>query len=194
MNQQSSRKKKFPYEIHPGTIKGLYNIQNIIAATDDISPLKTSMDITGFYEFDAFTKYTYPYSGAPSPVPVDLEPVYFDADVFIENVIQGQTNRLVPSKKILGFVQVAPTGIPLTPKAFAYLLTYQMGSIGGPVNCIVDIGKNGQHLRVNRIEVSLATDASGTNPVFVAALRGNAVFTKRWLMEHDYSYFKKQEM
>ncbi|MEP6465564.1 MAG: hypothetical protein ABJB05_04635 [Parafilimonas sp.] len=175
---------KMPYQIHPGTIKGLYNIKNIIAANSDVAPFKTSMDITGFYEYNAFSKYTYPYNGAASPVDVDLEPVYFDADIDIENTIQGQVNGRVPSKKILGFVQVAPTGIPLTPTAFAELLNYQNGSIGGAVNCIVDIGMNSQQLRVNRIDINISADASNTNPVFVAAARGNAILPKEgsWSM------------
>ena len=55
------------------------------------------------------------YAGGVSPVPVDLQPVYFDADVELENVVQGQVGGRVPAKKILGFVQLAPRGIPLTP-------------------------------------------------------------------------------
>ncbi len=173
-----------PYKIHPGTIKGLYNIKNIVAANNDVQPFKPKMDITGFYEFNAFNKYIYQYNSATSPVDVDLEPVYFDADIDIENTVQGQVNGRVPSKKILGFVQVAPTGIPLTPTAFAQLLNYQQGSIGGAVNCIVDIGLNGQQLRVNRIDVNISADASNANPVFVAAARGNAILPKEgsWSM------------
>jgi len=98
--------------------------------------------------------------------------------------VQGQVNGLVPSKKILGFVQVAPTGIPLTPTAFAQLLNYQQGSIGGAVNCIIDIGLNGQQMRVNRVDVNISTDASNTNPVFAAAARGNTILPKEgsWSM------------
>ena len=176
--------KVSPYEIHPGTIKGLYNIKNIISATNDILPFKGSMDINNFYDFDAFDKTIFPYSGGAKSVSIDLEPVYFDADIDIENTVQGQLNGLVPSKKILGFVQVAPTGIPLTAAAFNQLLSYQNNSIGGPVNCIVDIGLNGQQMRVNRIDVNTSVDASNSSPVFVVAARGNTILPKEgsWSM------------
>ncbi|HEY2726699.1 MAG TPA: hypothetical protein VGI61_05970, partial [Parafilimonas sp.] len=167
-----------PYSIHPGTIKGLYNIKNITDATKDVAPFKSTMDINNFYDFDAYDKTVYPYNSGTKTVDIDLETVYFDADIDIENTVQGQVNGLVPSKKIMGFVQVAPPGIPLTQTAFAALLNYQQGSIGGPVNCIVDIGLNGQQLRVNRIDVNISSEASNTNPVFVAAVRGNPILPK----------------
>ncbi len=89
-----------------------------------ISPVSTS--------WTKDTKRVKPYAGGPSPVEVDVEPVYFDADAELENVVQGQINGRVPSKKIVGFVQLAPTGIPLTAKAFNDLLALQLGSIGAP--------------------------------------------------------------
>ena len=111
-------------------------------------------------------------------MPVDLQPVYFDADVELESVVQGQVGGRVPAKKILGFVQLAPRGIPLTPAAFQALLVRQFGSIGGPLDCIMDIGKSGQKFRVNCIDVNASVDAAGTTPVFVAAARGNVVLPK----------------
>ena len=173
-----------PYHIHPGTIQGLYNIKNIVAATDDIKPFTSTMDINNWYDFDAGNKTIFPNIAGSKTVSVELDPVYFDANIDIENTIQGQVNNLVPSKKILGFVQLLPIGIPITPTAFANLLNYQNGSIGGAVNCIVDIGLNGQQLRVNRIDVNTSVDASNVSPVFVVAARGNAILPKEgsWSM------------
>ena len=179
-----TKHKVVPYEIHPGTIEGLFNVKNIKSAVKDIAPFTDSMDITSFYEFNAFNKFIYPYTSATSPVDVDLEPVYFDADIEIENTIQGQLNGRVPAKKILGFVQVAPTGLPLTPISFQKLLRRQDDSIGGPLDCIIDIGLNGQQMRLNRIDVNNSKDASGANPVFVVAARGNVILPKEgsWSM------------
>ena len=173
-----------PYVIHPGTVKGLFNIQNIRTAVGDVSPFLSSMDITSFYELNPTINKPTKYMGGPSPVPVDLQPVYFDADVELESVVQGQVAGRVPCKKILGFVQLAPRGIPLTPAAFRALLDRQFGSIGGPIDCIMDIGRSGQKFRVNRIDVNASVDAAGTTPVFVAASRGNAVLPKdgSWTM------------
>ena len=167
-----------PYIIHPGTVKGLFNVQNIRTAVGDVSPFLSSMDITAYYELNPTINKPTKYMGGPSPVPVDLQPVYFDADVELESVVQGQVSGRVPCKKILGFVQLAPRGIPLTPAAFRALLDRQLGSIGGPIDCIMDIGRSGQKFRVNRLDVNAAMDAAGTTPVFVAASRGNAVLPK----------------
>lgn len=167
-----------PYKIHPGTIKGLFNIQNIKSALGDVLPFMGTMDISSFYELDPNTNTVKKYAGGVNPVSVDLQPVYFDADVELESVVQGQVGGRVPSKKILGFVQLAPRGIPLTPAEFQALLDRQTGSIGGPLDCVMDIGGSGQKFRVSRFDVNSSVDAVGTQPVFVAASRGSVVLPK----------------
>jgi hypothetical protein len=167
-----------PYKIHPGTVRGLFNVQNIKTAIGDVLPFTDSMDITSFYELSPAFRKPMAYAGGASPVAVNLQPVYFDADVELENVVQGQVNGKVPAKKILGFVQLAPSGIPLTPDAFQRLLMRQFGSIGGPLACIMDIGNSGQKLRVNFIDVNASVNTNGTTPVFVAAARGHVVLPK----------------
>ncbi|MHB8628174.1 MAG: hypothetical protein ACYDEO_18455 [Aggregatilineales bacterium] len=167
-----------PYKIHPGTIKGLFNIQNIKSALGDVLPFTGTMDISSFYELDPNTNTVKKYAGGVTPVSVDLQPVYFDADVELESVVQGQVGGRVPSKKILGFVQLAPRGIPLTPAEFQALLDRQTGSIGGPLDCVMDIGGSGQKFRVSRFDVNSSVDAAGTQPVFVAASRGSVVLPK----------------
>ena len=171
-------KTAVPYKIHPGTVKGLFNIQNIKSAFGDILPVLGTMDISSFFEVYDKTNKVITYDGGASPVPVNLQPVYFDADVELESVVQGQVGGRVPGKKILGFVQLAPRGIPLTPDAFRALLDRQFGSIGGPLDCIMDIGKSGQKFRINHLDVNTSVDATGTHPVFVAAARGNVILPK----------------
>ena len=171
-------KTAMPYSIHPGVVQGLFNVQNIRSAVKDVAPFLFTMDITGFYQVDPATNRIEPYVNAPTPVDVNLQSVYFDADLQVENVVQGQSGGLVPGKKILGFVQLAPRGIPLTPQGFQALLARQFGSIGGPIDCIVDIGKNGQKMRINWVDVNNSTDATNTKPVFAAAIRGNVILPK----------------
>jgi hypothetical protein len=168
----------FPYLVHPGVVKGLFNVQNIRTAVADVLPFISSMDITQFYELSPTLNKPIKYAGGASPVPVNLQPVYFDADVALENVVQGHVGGRVPARKVLGFVQLAPRGIPLTPDAFKALLLRQLGSIGGPLACIMDIGKSGQKIRINFVDVNASVDAAGTAPVFVAAARGNVVLPK----------------
>jgi hypothetical protein len=165
-----------PYNIHPGVIKGLFNIRNIRNATDDVLPFLTTMNIKGFYDLN-LSDQVVQFPQQDKYKDVNLQPVYFDADIEIENVIQGQIAGRVPSKKILGFVQLAPKGIPLTPKALEALLDRQLGSIGGPVDCVTDIGKSAQKLRLNWFDVNISHDDAGS-PLFVAAARGSAVLPK----------------
>src|SRR5262249_45016762 len=119
--------------------------------------------------------------------PALLQMVTFDADVDIEGVVQGAVNGRVPAKKVMGFVQLAPRGIPLSVEALVNLLKYQPDPIGGPVDCVVDIGKNGQKLRVNRFDVSNAFDTNGTTPIFAVSARGSVILPKEgsWtLVQH----------
>lgn len=172
------------YNIHPGVLKGLFNVQNIRSAAKEIQPFSSSMDVNNFFVFDQSIDRTIKSGTGEPPVAVELQPVYFDADVELENVIQGAVQGRVPAKKILGFVQIAPHGIPLTPGTFQDLLVRQLGSIGGPLACTMDIGKSGQKLRVTSIDVNASVDSNGVTPIFVAAARGHVVLPKEgsWSM------------
>ena len=167
-----------PYKIHPGVVKGLFNIRNIRPATADVLPYTGTMDVTAFYEIGSGNKpKTFDNFGPPS-VAFDLQPVYFDADVELDNVVQGHAGGRVPARKILGFVQLSPRGIPITPAALKGLLDRQLGSVGGPLDAIMDIGFSGQHLRINRVDVNSSVDAAGIEPVFVAASKGSVILPK----------------
>ena len=115
-----------------------------------------------------------------------LQPVYFDAEVEFENPVSGfvskeiaeKKRKLVPSKGILGFVQLAPRGLPLSPATFDALLARQGGSIGGPMDCVVDIGRSGQKMRLNRFDVAEYFTANGATPVFAGAGRGSVVLPR----------------
>ena len=108
-----------------------------------------------------------------------LQPVFFNADIEIENpvsgfitkTIAGKERKLIPSKKILGFVQLAPRGLPLTAAKFNELLARQGGTIGGPIDCVIDIGVSGQQMRLSRFDVSNSFQADGVKP---AVRRGGA--------------------
>src|SRR5258708_5986904 len=112
----------------------------------------------------------------PTQVDVLLQPVYFDADVEIDNVVSGAAAGRVPSKGMLGYVQPAPRGEPIPRYLFAQLLETQFGAIGGPADCVIDIGKSGQHMRLSHVDVNASTN--GANPIFVSAARGAVVLPK----------------
>ena len=149
-----------PYNIHPGLVTGLFNIKNITIDTS-IQPFKE-----GSAHCDA---------------------VFFDADIEIENIVIGKITAkdksgknhtsCVPSKRILGYVQIAPTGVPIQKQEFKNLLNAQNGSIGGQVDCEVDINNTNQRMRINRFDVTASTDKSNAI-IFVAAARGNVLLPK----------------
>ena len=109
---------------------------------------------------------------------VHMQAVVFDADVHLDNVISGGTSQgadvVVQSRKMLGYVQLAPTSVILPARIFADLLNFQNGSLGGPVDCIIDVAKSKQRMRVQRVDVNPAVDSAGKN-VFVTAARGSLI-------------------
>ncbi len=109
---------------------------------------------------------------------VILSPVWFDADIKMDNLVQGHKNGMTPSKKILGYVQLAPQGVTIPEKNFVELLNLQGGLIGGDVDCIMDLNKSGQLMRITRFDISPSVAKNNFDPVFVASARGNVLLPK----------------
>ena len=173
-----------PYEFHPGVISGLFNVRNIkdapsVKEYDSTNDIPNNTDYVNGIKGQVYTNT----SGSTLHEPVKCGGVYFDADVEIENVVQGHISRRVVSKKILGYVQVAPAGKPLTADQLKELLAIQNNSIGGDLDCVIDINKSDQQMRLNRFDVNASIDGSG-KPVFVIAARGNVFLPKdgSWAM------------
>ena len=177
-----------PFEVHPGIIKGLFNVQNIIE-TKDIDPVGGTMvspkivDENGLYVDNP---------AAGDALNVVLQPVYFDADIEIEHVFSGFTTKkiggadrnVVPSKKIVGYVQSAPRGIPITKEALRNLVLVQLGSIGGPIDCEVNLAGSDQKMRLNRFDFNNSFGANGADIIFAVAGRGSVLLSKdgSWTM------------
>jgi hypothetical protein len=167
-----------PYKIHPGTLRGLYNIRNIredasigeFNVKDYVKKNKKYIDILGVEQ--TWTENT------PKEINIKCAPVFFDADVELENLVQGHKKNRTPAKKILGYVQLSPTGFTLTPQRFVELLNTQGGIIGGDIDCVMDVNKSGQLMRISRFDFSHAFAASGSEPVFVASARGSVILPK----------------
>jgi hypothetical protein len=133
------------------------------------------------------------YAGPAFDEPVRCGAVYFDADIEIENTVQGSINGTtetdlgagkkakygrVLSKRILGYVQVSPPGKPLSKYQFRDLLALQGGSIGGDVDCEVNIANSNQQMHINRVDVSASVEAASNEPIFVVAARGKVFLPK----------------
>jgi hypothetical protein len=176
--------RESPYEIHPGIVRGLYNIREIVD-TDDILPFETQWQKSpaGAHPLDRSfindKKAEQPVT-APMSVDVKLSPVYFNADVEIAGLVQGGNNGRVVSKKVLGFVQVAPAAQPLSPVLFRDLLNYQFGAIGGNLDCTIAMAETKQLMRINRFEMNPSVRAGNNvnDPIFTAAARGSVILPK----------------
>lgn len=133
--------------VHPGVVPRLTNIRRI-------------RDTTNIYE-----------RGYPTET-VKLTQVVFDADVEIEGVTLGaNASRLVPTRDIIGYVQVLPVNDELTAQQLNDLLI-ATGPIGGPIDCELNVAQSGLHMRLSRIEVDRTTTLA-SNPQFVAVARGS---------------------
>jgi len=113
-----------PFEFHPGVVQGVYNV--------------TEISDTGVI-------YT---AGA-----VEMAEVFFNADVLVEDVVSGASNDYLPSTGQRGFVQLAPSGMPLTPQQFCTFLDQEDG-LGGPVDGIINVGGSGELMRVTSVKVN----------------------------------------
>lgn len=177
-----------PYEFHPGIISGLYNVRNIKDAPS-VAEFNTSNFIANgaVYINGVKGREQWNLSGHDIIEPVKCGAVYFDADIAVENVKQGHQDGRVVSKKVLGYVQLAPAGKPLSTAQFRALMMLQNDTIGADVDCTIDINNSNQQMRLSRIDVNPSLDASN-NTIFVVAARGNVSLPKdgSWSMvQHE---------
>lgn len=177
------------YELHPGTLRGLFNITNI-KEDGTIADFVTTNSIPTGKAYINESGDTIVNPDPPFNQEVRCTAVYFDADVAIENLVQGHKNGKTPAKKILGYVQLSPPGIPLTPAQLKLLLDSQGGLMGGDINCVMDVGQSGQQMQINRFDISPSVKPGNpsTTPIFVASTRGSVLLPKdgSWSMvQHE---------
>jgi hypothetical protein len=176
-----------PYEFHKQPVKGVSNVREIRdfpeggAFTSSFQ--LNDPDLPAVLQFPSMTLPHWQEvfanaAGFNHKLDVHLQAVVFDADVHLDNVISGGIGAgpdvVVQSRKMLGYVQLKPSSILIPPRIFADLLKSQNGSLGGPVDCTVDIAKSKQRMRLSRVDVNPATNAAGKS-VFVSAARGSLI-------------------
>ena len=164
-----------PYEFHPGIVKGVFKVRNI-RETEAVPHFTANWTKNPGEEFVDDNGAIVPVTTVMNEK-VDLQPIYFDADVEIDCVTTGAVGGRVPSKGMLGYVQLSPRGEPLSPALFSQLLASQFGALGGPVDCVIDIGKSHQLMRISRVDVNNSANSAG-NPIFASAARGAVVLPK----------------
>lgn len=167
-----------PYAFHPGVVRGIFNVRNI-RETDAVKPFTGALNKANgdtYIAQDNYERVVDAFTPVEERNPgVELQAVYFDGDFELDGVTAGATGGRIPSKGILGFVQLKPRGEPLTREALRDLLLSQFGSIGGQVACELNIAGSGQRIRASRADVSASVEADGVTPIFVVAPHGAAI-------------------
>jgi hypothetical protein len=182
-------KEEAPYELHPGTLRGLFNISNI-KEDGTVTDFVTKNTIANNKEYINVFGEKVINTGPQFDQEVKCVAVYFDADIAIENLVQGHKGGKTPAKKILGYVQLAPPGVPLSSAQLKALLNLQGGLIGGDINCVMDVNNSGQLMQINRFDISHSEKPGNPSnePIFVAATRGSVLLPKdgSWSMvQHE---------
>lgn len=177
-----------PYVFHKQPVKGVSNVREIrdfpdggtflssFALNDpDLPPaILTNMDLP------RWKKLFQNVTSLNDKLGVRMQAVVFDADVHLDNVTSGGVKDpaygdfKVLSRKMLGYVQLAPSSVLIPSRIFADLLDFQNGSLGGPVDCVIDIGKSNQRMRITRVDVNPARD-NANKVIFSTAARGSLI-------------------
>lgn len=176
-----------PYEFHKQPVKGVSNVREIRDCPDagafTSSFTLSDPDLPSVLKPPSMTltEWQQVFANATSvnhKLDVHLQAVVFDADVHLDNVISGGIDAgpdfVVQSRKMLGYVQLKPSSILIPDRVFAELLQFQNGSLGGPVDCTLDIAKSKQRMRLSRVDVNPAKNAVDKS-VFVSAARGSLI-------------------
>jgi hypothetical protein len=177
----------FAGHVHNGAVLGVYNVRNIRELDDVID------NIAGIVGPNP----PPPDPPDPSPpIPFSFRKVLFDAEIGVDSrlhvvsggtvsTVPGATTNpitLVPSRDIVGYVQLAPTFDPGVPDkdysahpAQIRDLIAKAGPFTPDLPCVVEIAKLGAlpgvGLRCTTVEVNMATE--GTNsPAVAVAVRG----------------------
>lgn len=184
------------FQIHPGIVTGLFNITNI-KETNEVADFKSTV-IPEFLVDESTGEGEK--NNANVSKDVLLRPVFFDADIEIENPVSGfqekevsvkdqlgnthkTAKKLVASKRILGFVQLGPKGVPITSDVLAELV-FKHASIGGPIDCEVNLVESAQKMRLSRFDFNNSFGANGSEKIFSVAGKGNVLLPKEgsWSM------------
>ena len=181
LKAMGEKKVSNPYEFHTQPVKGVSRVREIrdfpAAGAFTSSFTLADPDLPAL----SLPQWQQVFAGVTSKdhtLGVHLQAVVFDADVHLDNVVSGGAGTgpdvVVPSRKMLGYVQLEPSSILIPSRIFADLLRFQNGSLGGPVDCTIDIAKSKQRMRLSRVDVNPALNAGGKS-VFVSAARGSLI-------------------
>ena len=112
----TAKERPSPYTFHPGVVKGIFRVRNI-QETNKVPNYKAPWTKNNPERFVDENGVEQIVPGTMS-LSVDLQPVYFDADVEIEGIVSGGSGGRTPSRGMLGFVQLSPRSEPIAAAIF----------------------------------------------------------------------------
>ena len=177
-NEKDGLKLPSKMEIHPGLFKGVYTVKNIKEVAGDYIDIPYRLQAGDYYKPSPLEIKTFQNADNNNPnIQKDwvarFVGVTFDSDALVDNV-EGFEKDLVTGKRFKGYLQVKPEGVPVPPRVMEEMLQRSGGSLGGNIDCIVNIAKSNQKLKSNFVDITASHQNDDEfNPVFIGTVRGS---------------------
>jgi hypothetical protein len=156
---------------HPGLFKGVYDVENIKEISKDYIEIDYPLIAGDYYKPNPLE--VIPFPGGNKMEKAKFIGVTFDSDALVEHA-EGFENFKVTGKKFKGYLQIMPEGVPVPPRILDEILKRCNDSLGGNVDCEVNIANSGQRLKANRVDITRSFEGNNTfNPVFIGTVRGS---------------------
>ncbi len=160
-----------PYSFHPGLVAGLFNVHNIKEVEGDTISIPYTPSNGDYYKNTA-DDYVH-NTGVGNPQVARFMGITFDADADLDVDGKGTIKRFT-GKQFKSYLQLLPQGVPIPKSVFQELMTRSQNSIGGNVDCILNLGGSQQTIHVNRVDVAAATqNDNSADVIFVAEAKGS---------------------
>lgn len=178
VDETSGFEKPSLMDFHPGLFQGVFEVENIKEVSQDYIEIDYYLQYGDYYKLEPTKIFTYGEnnqndSEVEQPIKAKFIGVTFDADAFVENA-EGFENFRVTGKKFKGYLQILPEGVPVPPRVLDGLLKRCSNSLGGKVDCEVNIANSGQRLKANRVDITRSHQNDNEHePIFVGTVRGS---------------------
>ncbi|GEM_PF-2643356 len=157
------------YEIHPGLIKGVTHVANIREVKSVNNYVRNSK---GFeYTIDENTGIAT-QADPTENVLVALAPVVFEGNIILQQGSDSNDIVSVYCKDIVGYLQIAPVGIPISSETFADLIK-DRGGLQFNASCMLNLANSNQSLKVTSIKFGVS---NSTPEAIVGTVFGTPVF------------------
>ncbi|SEK17963.1 hypothetical protein [Parapedobacter koreensis] len=175
-NEEDGTNLPSRFSFHPGLFLGAYNVRNIQEIQGDYIDFDYNLRAGDYYKLDTDPLNIFEYQPGDS-VPQQharFIGVTFDADAAIDGVANEDGSNRVVGRKFKGYLQLAPEGVPIPAHALRELMQGNNASLGGNVDCLVNIAGSGQILKASRVDITASyQEDNAADPAFIGTVRGS---------------------